>query len=135
MKMKTGMKRNLSRIISFMMVFTLLSAYGCNKGKTIDPDFYPTQEVNEEAGEVENINPVAPEQATDEDIIKPERNTFKEDGKYVYNPQVIPDWILKTFENNPNVIRVAKQALNAINNCESEFVLDEDLKLTKEEVE
>ena len=28
-----------------------------------------------------------------------------------------------------------KQALNAINNCESEFVLDEDLKLTKEEVE
>ena len=53
MKMKTGMKRNLSRIISFMMVFTLLSAYGCNKGKTIDPDFYPTQEVNEEAGEVE----------------------------------------------------------------------------------
>lgn len=139
MKMKKRMKRNLSRIISFMMVFTLLSAYGCNKGKTIDPDFYPTQEVNEEVTEegktVGSITSVAPEDATDEDIIKPERNTFKEDGKYVYNPQVIPDWILKTFENNPNVIRVAKQALNAINNCESEFVLDEDLKLTKEEVE
>ena len=48
MKMKTGMKRSVCRIISFMMVFTLLSAYGCNKGKTIDPDFYPTQNVSEE---------------------------------------------------------------------------------------
>lgn len=135
MKMKKGMKRNLSRIISFMMIFTLLSAYGCNKGKTIDPDFYPTQEIKEEAGEVENINPVAPEDATDEDIIKPERNTFKEDGKYVYNPEVIPDWILKTFENNPKVITVAKQALRAIDNCDTEFVLDEDLKMTPEEIE
>ena len=140
MKMKTGMKRSVCRIISFMMVFTLLSAYGCNKGKTIDPDFYPTQNVSEEETikeekTVENITKIAPDQVSDEDILKPEKNTFRETGKYEYNPVVIPDWILKMFENNPKIIRVAKQALIAINNCETEFVLDEDIKLTQEEMD
>ena len=124
-----------------MMVFTLLSAYGCNKGKTIDPDFYPTQNVSEEETikeeekTVENITKIAPDQVSDEDILKPEKNTFRETGKYEYNPVVIPDWILKMFENNPKIIRVAKQALIAINNCETEFVLDEDIKLTQEEMD
>ena len=44
--MKTGknrmFKRNISRFLSFIMIISVLSAYGCNKGKTIDPNFYPT---------------------------------------------------------------------------------------------
>jgi len=138
--MKKGMKSNLNRIISFMMVFTLLSAYGCNKGKTIDPDFYPTAEVIEEREIVKEeqttenkTTETVVEEMSEDGILVPEKNTFRE-GKYVYNPVVIPDWILKTYENNPKIIRVSKMALWAIDNCATEFVLDEDLSLTQEEL-
>ena len=49
-KKSLSFRRNISRILSFIMVLSILSAYGCNKGKTIDPDFYPT-----EAGSVETV--------------------------------------------------------------------------------
>lgn len=129
-----------NRVAALVIAAAMLSVYGCNKGQTIDPDFYPTPVVNEEettqeGKTAENITEVSPDRVSDEDILKPERNTLKEDGEYVYNPVVIPDWILKSFENNPQVIKVAKQALLAINNCETEFKVDEDIKLTQDELQ
>ncbi|MBR5066237.1 MAG: hypothetical protein IKX08_01175, partial [Lachnospiraceae bacterium] len=112
----TGKKLKIfNRTAALIISAALLSVYGCNnKGKTIDPDFYPTEviEEEEEVTEAENtvssISEVAPEKLTDEDILKPELNSLKENGKYEYNPKIIPDWILKQFENNPKIIRVAK---------------------------
>ena len=139
----TGRKLKIfNRTAALIISAALLSVYGCNnKGKTIDPDFYPTEiiEEEEEVTEAENtvssISEVAPEKLTDEDILKPELNSLKENGKYEYNPKIIPDWILKQFENNPKIIRVAKQALVAIDNCETEFVIDDDLELTDDEAQ
>ena len=138
----TGKKLKIfNRTAALIISAALLSVYGCNnKGKTIDPDFYPAEiiEEEEEVTEAENtvssISEVAPEKLTDEDVLKPELNSLKENGKYEYNPKIIPDWILKQFENNPKIIRVAKQALVAIDNCETEFVID-DLELTDDEVQ
>ena len=139
----TGKKLKIfNRTAALIISAALLSVYGCNnKGKTIDPDFYPTEviEEEEEVTEAENtvssISEVAPEKLTDEDVLKPEINSLKENGKYEYNPKIIPDWILKQFENNPKIIRVAKQALVAIDNCETEFVIDDDLELTDDEAQ
>ncbi|MBR5066842.1 MAG: hypothetical protein IKX08_04255 [Lachnospiraceae bacterium] len=139
----TGKKLKIfNRTAALILTAALLSVYGCNnKGKTIDPDFYPTEiiEEEEEVTEAENtvssISEVAPEKLTDEDVLKPELNSLKENGKYEYNPKIIPDWILKQFENNPKIIRVAKQALVAIDNCETEFVIDDDLELTDDEAQ
>ncbi|MBP5493661.1 MAG: hypothetical protein J6X97_01090 [Lachnospiraceae bacterium] len=139
----TGKKLKIfNRTAALIISAALLSVYGCNnKGKTINPDFYPTEviEEEEEVTEAENtvssISEVAPEKLTDEDVLKPELNSLKETGKYEYNPKIIPDWILKQFENNPKIIRVAKQALVAIDNCETEFVIDDDLKLTDDEAQ
>lgn len=139
----TGKKLKIfNRTAALIISAALLSVYGCNnKGKTIDPDFYPTEviEEEEEVTEAENtvssISEVAPEKLTDEDVLKPELNSLKENGKYEYNPKIIPDWILKQFENNPKIIRVAKQALVAIDNCETEFVIDDDLELTDDEAQ
>ena len=139
----TGRKLKIfNRTAALILSAAMLSVYGCNnKGKTIDPDFYPTEviEEEEEVTEAENtvssISEVAPEKLTDEDVLKPEINSLKENGKYEYNPKIIPDWILKQFENNPKIIRVAKQALVAIDNCETEFVIDDDLELTDDEAQ
>ena len=131
-----------NRTAAIILSAVLLSVYGCNnKGKTIDPDFYPTAEVIEEteiANEEKTTENKTSETVVDEipedGILVPEEDTFRK-GKYVYNPLVIPDWILKTFENNPKIIRVSKMALRAIDNCETEFVLDEDLSLTQDELD
>ena len=138
----TGKKlRIFNRTAALILSAALLSVYGCNnKGKTIDPDFYPTAEVIEETEIVKEeqttenkTTETVVEEMSEDGILVPEKNTFRE-GKYVYNPLVIPEWVLKTYENNPKIIRVAKMALWAIDNCETEFVLDEDLSLTQEEL-
>lgn len=138
----TGKKlRIINRTAALILSAALLSVYGCNnKGKTIDPDFYPTAEVNEETEIVkeeqtteDKTTETVVEEMSEDGILVPEVNTFRE-GKYVYNPLVIPEWVLKTYENNPKIIRVAKMALWAIDNCATEFVLDEDLSLTQEEL-
>ena len=138
----TGKKlRIFNRTAALILSAALLSVYGCNnKGKTIDPDFYPTAEVIEETEIVKEeqttenkTTETVVEEMSEDGILVPEVNTFRE-GKYVYNPLVIPEWVLKTYENNPKIIRVAKMALWAIDNCATEFVLDEDLSLTQEEL-
>ena len=138
----TGKKlRIINRTAALILSAALLSVYGCNnKGKTIDPDFYPTAEVIEETEIVkeeqtteDKTTETVVEEIQEDGILVPEVNTFRE-GKYVYNPLVIPEWVLKTYENNPKIIRVAKMALWAIDNCATEFVLDEDLSLTQEEL-
>ena len=138
----TGKKlRIINRTAALILSAALLSVYGCNnKGKTIDPDFYPTAEVIEETEIVkeeqtteDKTTETVVEEMSEDGILVPEVNTFRE-GKYVYNPLVIPEWVLKTYENNPKIIRVAKMALWAIDNCATEFVLDEDLSLTQEEL-
>ena len=138
----TGKKlRIINRTAALILSAALLSVYGCNnKGKTIDPDFYPTAEVIEETEIVkeeqtteDKTTETVVEEMSEDGILVPEVNTFRE-GKYVYNPLVIPEWVLKTYENNPKIIRVAKMALWAIDNCATEFVLDEDLSLTHEEL-
>ena len=138
----TGKKLKIfNRTAALIISAALLSVYGCNnKGKTIDPDFYPTAEVIEETEIVkeeqtteDKTTETVVEEMSEDGILVPEVNTFRE-GKYVYNPLVIPEWVLKTYENNPKIIRVSKMALWAIDNCATEFVLDEDLSLTQEEL-
>lgn len=139
----TGKKlRIINRTAALILSAVLLSVYGCNnKGKTIDPDFYPTAEVIEETEIVKEeqttenkTTETVVEEMSEEGILVPEKNTFRE-GKYVYNPVVIPEWVLKTYENNPKIIRVAKMALWAIDNCATEIVIDEETSLTEEELE
>lgn len=139
----TGKKlRIINRTAALILSAALLSVYGCNnKGKTIDPDFYPTAEVIEETEIVKEeqttenkTTETVVEEMSEEGILVPEKNTFRE-GKYVYNPVVIPEWVLKTYENNPKIIRVAKMALWAIDNCATEIVIDEETSLTEEELE
>ena len=135
--MRTGMnikfKRITGRILSFIMILSVLSAYGCNKGKTIDPNFYPTAVENgsETAKETKTEKP----QLSDEEILKPENDTFRETGKFEYNPAVIPNWVLEEAKDKPQLVRVAKDALVAINNCDTEFTIDEDLKLTQDDIQ
>lgn len=139
----TGKKlRIINRTAALILSAALLSVYGCNnKGKTIDPDFYPTAEVIEETEIVKEeqttenkTTETVVEEMSEDGILVPEKNTFRE-GKYVYNPVVIPEWVLKTYENNPKIIRVAKMALWAIDNCATEIVIDEETSLTEEELE
>ena len=115
-------KRIISAITAALMIF----AIGCTN-KTIDTTDYPTP-IGEETGSGEtltNTETEAGEQAgylsgvSDEDILKPEKNTLKEDGKYTYNPAVIPKWILEEYKDNPKIIRVSKEILIAINNCDT----------------
>ncbi len=136
-------KNKLSkRIISAITAALMLFAIGCTN-KTIDTTDYPTPIGEEtESGEtLTNTETEAGEQAgylsgvSDEDILKPEKNTLKEDGKYTYNPAVIPKWILEEYKDNPKIIRVSKEILIAINNCDTEYVLDENLKMTDKDIE
>lgn len=131
-------KRIISAITAALMIF----AIGCTN-KTIDTTDYPTPIGEEtESGEtLTNTETEAGEQAgylsgvSDEDVVKPEKNSLKEDGKYTYNPAVIPKWILEEYKNDPKIIRVSKEILIAINNGDEEYVLDENLKMTDEEIE
>ena len=138
--MKTGknrmFKRNISRFLSFIMIISVLSTYGCNKGKTIDPNFYPTAvESGSETQETSKETKTEKTQVSDEEILKPEKDTFRETGKFEYNPAVIPNWVLEEAKDKPQLIRVAKDALVAINNCDTEFTIDEDLKLTENDIQ
>ena len=138
----TGRKLKIfNRTAALILTAAMLSVYGCNnKGKTIDPDFYPAEAVEEteivkevQTTENKTTETIGVDTAVD-NILVPEANTFRE-GKYVYNPLVIPDWVLKTYEDNPKIIRVAKMALWAIDNCATEIVIDEETSLTEEELE
>ena len=138
----TGRKLKIfNRTAALILSAAMLSVYGCNnKGKTIDPDFYPAEAVEEteivkevQTTENKTTETIGVDTAVD-NILVPEANTFRE-GEYVYNPLVIPDWVLKTYEDNPKIIRVAKMALWAIDNCATEIVIDEETSLTEEELE
>ncbi len=139
MKRKTGMKRSVCRIISFMMIFSLLSVYGC-KEKKIEVVDYPeptvtevTDNTQDAANQDEDTNSAMPS-ALDLEALKPEVNTLKEEGTFVYNAAVIPDWILKEFENNPKIVRIAKEILVAIDHAEEEYEFSSDLNLTEDEL-
>ena len=133
-------KNNLSkRILSAVTAALMIFAIGCTN-KTIDTTDYPTP-LAEETGSKENSNADKDAKGgylsgvSDEDVVKPEKNSLKEDGKYTYNPAVIPKWILEEYKNDPKIIRVSKEILIAINNGDEEYVLDENLKMTDEEIE
>ena len=130
-------KRIISAITAALMIF----AIGCTN-KTIDTTDYPTP-IGEETGSAQTSNTEKEAKGnggylsgvSDEDVVKPEKNSLKEDGKYTYNPAVIPKWILEEYKDNPKIIRVSKEILIAINNCDTEYVLDENLKMTDEDIE
>ena len=136
MKRKIWSKRIISAVTAALMIF----AIGCSN-KTIDTSDYPVPVVegNEEVQnqtneETEEKHAGYLSDVSDEDVLKPEKNSLKEDGKYTYNPAIIPKWIVEKYKDNPKIIRVSKEILIAINNCDTEYVLDENLKMTDEEI-
>ncbi len=134
----TGMSRktqkSFKRMISFIALLSVLTIYACNDAK-IDPVNYPMPVENaENTIEADQEKETEKVEISDEEILKPEVNSFKENGTYVYNPAVIPNWILDELQNDPKIVRAAKDVLVAINNLEEEYTLDEDLELTEDDM-
>ncbi|MBR6383696.1 MAG: hypothetical protein IKS56_06895 [Lachnospiraceae bacterium] len=135
MKNKNRTHKILNRIVSFMIITTVVLSYACQEAK-IDPNDYPTPYAVEEKEETaEETGTVSAGNVYGDKVFEPETNTLKEEGKYVYNPLIIPDWILEAYRDNPKIIGVAKDVLRAIDRYDTEFVLDPDITLSEAEID
>lgn len=139
---KNKLQRCLKRLTALCLVFSVISIYGCNNAAKIED--YPTvvitedenvEEIQTDETNSEDKNESEDNTVSDKEVLEPEVNSFKETGVYVYNPAVIPDWILEEMQDNPKLIRVAKEFLIAVDNLEEEYVLPEDITLTEDEIE
>ena len=132
--MTNSVKRHFARFFSVIFSASLLfSAYGCQKG-SIDPADYPTPEIDETAVNDHKDEPVVTDSSSlYKDALKPEPNSLKENGKYVFNPAVIPQSYLTFYRDSPKVIKIAKDLLMAVDNVDTEFELDIDEEVSAED--
>ena len=119
----------LSRVIAVLAGISLMAAYGCKpEGSTVVLDDYPVpvEEVkeNEEVPEPDEEEPVS-QTMVDKDIM-PQPDTLRENGKYYFDPEIIPDFLLSYYANDPKIIRIAKRLLTAAYNAETEVTFEEE---------
>ncbi|MCR5848823.1 MAG: hypothetical protein K6G75_12015 [Lachnospiraceae bacterium] len=133
-----SVKRNFTRILTLVFSVSFITLSGCNN-QIIDSSDYPTP-VNE--GNINEGNDSGGDKTTEDDnlplyaeALKPEPNSIKENGRYVYNPVDIPREYLNQYKDKPKIIKVAKDYLYAIDNVSTEFEVDlpEEEMLTEEE--
>lgn len=127
----------LSRIIAVIAGVSLIATYGCKpKSENVVVADYPVPvevvDENEEIPETDDGEEVS-EKMVDKDLL-PEPDSLRETGKYIFNPEIIPDFVLSYYIDDPKVIRIAKRFLNAAYNAEPEVTFDEDEGVTSADV-
>lgn len=138
-------KRIILRIIALLTAVTLLFPVGCNSfGKTISSNDYPIP-VNEEEETVNTENTETASDVTvekendiselDAEALKPEPNSLKESGKYVFNPRVIPQGLANDYLDNPKIVRIAKMLLDAVYHMEPEIVFEGPDAVSEEDID
>ncbi len=127
----------LSRLIAVIAGISLMTAYGCKpEGSTVVLEDYPVpvEEVKEDE-EVPEPNDKEPfsETMVDKDIM-PQPDTLRENGKYYFDPEIIPDFLLNYYANDPKIIRIAKRLLTAAYNAETEITFDDEENVDRNDV-
>ncbi len=119
-----NLKRGISLLLSFMMLFAFLMANGCDKAKTID-DYPEVQVIVDD--ETEDVD--VPEVIEDEEIvvaeetIKREYDSIYDTGTFVFNPEAINPVVKEEMKNKEASVKTAKNILNAIHEHKIEFEL------------
>ena len=128
-------KKIFSRVLALGVSAAMISStFGCGR-KVVEFEDYPTAGIEGEENVKEEVSePAVKLEISDDELFLPEKNTFLETGVYVYNPLVIPEWILDEFKDRPEIIKISKQALFAIDNHEKELVLDEKQELSEQDI-
>lgn len=128
-------KKIFSRVLAIGVSAAMISStFGCGR-KVVEFEDYPTAGIEGEENVKEEVSePAVKLEISDDELFLPEKNTFLETGVYVYNPLVIPEWILDEFKDRPEIIKISKQALFAIDNHEKELVLDEKQELSEQDI-
>ncbi len=120
-KNKIG-KRILSIITSAFCVFMLIGNVACAP-KTVDLNDYPTpietevkvDDGNEEEGEEVEEKPVIQDLPEE---LRPDPDTLRERGTYVYNPTAIHPAYREQVKENTTIIRVAKIIMQSVYDLE-----------------
>ena len=120
-KNKIG-KRILSIITSALCVFMLIGNVACAP-KTVDLNDYPTpietevkvDDGNEEEGEEVEEKPVIQDLPEE---LRPDPDTLRERGTYVYNPTAIHPAYREQVKENTTIIRVAKIIMQSVYDLE-----------------
>lgn len=125
--MTNSVKRHFTRIFTIVFSVSVVTLSGC-RTQQIDPNDYPilVDEENVNAGEEGAVKEDVPSDPSVlyADALKPEPNSIKESGRYVYNPVDIPQMYLNQYKDKPKIVKVAKDILYAIDNVSTEFELD-----------
>lgn len=117
----------ISRTLVLFISVSVLFSYGCNAREEVIDD-YPTTVIEDEDDQEDVIEEDDGEEESDsmvDDDLLPKPDTLRETGKYVFDPEIIPDFILRYYANNPKVIKHTKQLLNAVYNADSEVTFED----------
>ncbi|MCR4928963.1 MAG: hypothetical protein K5988_03090, partial [Lachnospiraceae bacterium] len=128
-KNKIG-KRILSIITSALCVFMLIGNVACAP-KTVDLNDYPTpietevkvDDGNEEEGEEVEEKPVIQDLPEE---LRPDPDTLRERGTYVYNPTAIHPAYREQVKENTTIIRVAKIIMQSVYDLEDTIDLKDE---------
>ena len=137
-------KTRISRILVFIVSISLLFSFACKQNTQVVKEDYPTPEVITDDKEDENDkeHPEENPEVNSEDDnssevslkeLEPEPDSLREFGKYVFNPEIIPGFILRQYVDNPKIIKMAKHILTSVYNMEEELVFDEEDTVTNDE--
>ena len=138
--MAQSVKTRISQILVFLVSGSLLFSVACKNNTQVVTEDYPIPEVITAEKEDENDNENSEEKNEEETSseasakeLKPEPDSLREFGKYVFNPEIIPGFILRQYVDNPKIIRMAKHILTSVYNMEEELVFDEEGTVTNDE--
>ncbi len=128
-KNKIG-KRLLSIVTSALCVFMLIGNVACAP-KTVDLNDYPTpietevkvEDGNEEEGEEVEEKPVIQDLPEE---LRPDPDTLRERGTYVYNPTAIHPAYREQVKENTTIIRVAKIIMQSVYDLEDTIDLKDE---------
>ncbi|MBP5494086.1 MAG: hypothetical protein J6X97_03250 [Lachnospiraceae bacterium] len=141
MNLKRISKTVISYLLSAAFVFTMFAGSGCNNAKTIE-DYPEPVSITASAGTdnededqttaANNTKPVEEEEKLDEALL-PEYDSLRETGVYEFNPVAVNPVFKMEVKNNPKVVRVTKEILEAVHDAKPSFELSGDLACTEGE--
>lgn len=129
-------KKIFTNLIFSLIVFSVFMSAGCQiSAKKIEENDYPTPDVIIEdkptvktAEDIEKLN---------KDALKEDVDSLSKDDRFYFNPTFIPERLKGKYVNNPKVVRMARDLMNAvyetdksINFSESEYgpLTDQDVE-------
>lgn len=129
-------------MLSALCVLSLLFNTAC-KEKMVDLSDYPTAAVqeNEPSGDIsngmesENGDTEESDENQLDEVLLPEIDTLRENGKYVYNPVTVhPAYLMLTYDN-PKAVKAAKKIMQTVYEVGSVVEFDEGEHYTLNELQ